>query len=270
MNWVAGTKYAGLMSKDAQMQKLYNTKTLSKKENGELFRKIFEEDQQLSKKDPLEVMQQMSTGYLATNAQIRYFQRHPEVFESYIQPFYKMAEKNGMIRVSPNSIIPFVADQENDVIDNLNDLLYERYVEWKLIDSKPNLQQILTLFKDEGNASYRKKLYIRAIESYTQGIDSVSNIQGLDKDTLTVLGQLYTNRALCFHFDEKHQKALEDAQYVLTRLQSDNEKANLRKAFALKGLGRFNEALDAFKHIQSLQPSAQVDQEIKALEELQQ
>ncbi|TNV72650.1 hypothetical protein FGO68_gene9676 [Halteria grandinella] len=172
-----------------------------------------------------------------------------------------------MIRVSSNTIIPFEADKENDVIDNLNDLLFERYVEWKL---KPTLKQVLTQFKDEGNTNYRKKLYTRAIESYTQGIDSVSNIQGLDKDTLTVLSQLYTNRALCFHFDEEHQKALEDAEQVLTRLQSDNEKANLRKAYALKGLGRFNEALDVFKHIQLIQPSAQVAQEIKALEEIQQ
>lgn len=74
----------------------------------------------------------------------------------------------------------------------------------------------------------------------------MSNLEGLDKETLTILANLYTKRALCYQNEGKHKQALEDAEYVLANIQSSNKEALQLKANALKNLGRLNDALANF------------------------
>ena len=67
-----------------------------------------------------------------TNLGIKYVTNHPEVFEEYLESFREGIDKSGLKRVDNNTIIPFVSDFKNDVIDHLNDISYERFLEWGL------------------------------------------------------------------------------------------------------------------------------------------
>ena len=77
------------------------------------------------------IMKDLTGGFLIPNLVIKYLRKHPEVFENFLGPFELKAKSLGLIR-SQNTIRSMQADLENEVIDGLNDLLYERFIEWEL------------------------------------------------------------------------------------------------------------------------------------------
>jgi tetratricopeptide (TPR) repeat protein len=58
--------------------------------------------------------------------------------------------------------------------------------------------------------------------------------------------QLYTNRALAHHQLLDHLSALRDADHVLSSLDSGNVKALMRRGYAAKMLGRYEESVRDF------------------------
>jgi DnaJ homolog subfamily C member 7 len=86
-------------------------------------------------------------------------------------------------------------------------------------------------FKLEGNEKYKAKDYTGAIESYSQAISHDSSNAAL-----------YTNRAAAHLMVLQYKQAADDCE-VATRLDSSNSKAFFRKATALKGLGKLDEAI---------------------------
>ena len=99
------------------------------KRRDELLKLIFA-DEKIS--NPLEAMRKGRDGHFITNQLIKYFLKHPEVFQDYIKPFEDYGIEVGLRR-HKNSIRLLTADFENEVIDNLNDVLFERFIEWRCL-----------------------------------------------------------------------------------------------------------------------------------------
>jgi tetratricopeptide (TPR) repeat protein len=85
----------------------------------------------------------------------------------------------------------------------------------------------------KGNDFYKAKNYSAAIASYTKAIE-------LD----TTSAALLTNRAAASLMLLQYKEAIQDCDAALA-IESDNSKAYFRKATALKGLGKLNEAIAA-------------------------
>lgn len=56
-----------------------------------------------------------------------------------------------------------------------------------------------------------------------------------EKDIMTKVAQLYTNRALAFHNLDQQEEAFHDAHYVIENIDSCNTKALNRRAHYYKG-----------------------------------
>jgi tetratricopeptide (TPR) repeat protein len=87
--------------------------------------------------------------------------------------------------------------------------------------------------KVKGNDFYKAKNYSAAIASYTKAIE-------LD----TTSAALLTNRAAASLMLLQYKEAIQDCDAALV-IENDNSKAYFRKATALKGLGKLNEAIAA-------------------------
>lgn len=131
MNWTAGTELSCLNQQYDMIKGAYNNKAVKKTES--FLKKLIEEDigTMPGEQDPIRVFSKFTDGYYIADLGIKYANNHPELFERYLDPFYKFAVEYGLKR-DDNSIIPLVSDFQNDVIENLNDVSYERFVEWKL------------------------------------------------------------------------------------------------------------------------------------------
>jgi len=95
-------------------------------------------------------------------------------------------------------------------------------------------------YKEQGNDEFKKGNFDKAIEYYTYAteMDPRNHV-------------FFTNRALCYEKMKKYDKALRDAEKS-TQLNKDWEKGHYRRGVALRELGRFVEALDAFEMCQNL------------------
>lgn len=95
-------------------------------------------------------------------------------------------------------------------------------------------------YKEQGNDEFKKGNFDKAIEFYTYAteMDPRNHV-------------FFTNRALCYEKMKKYDKALRDAEKS-TQLNKDWEKGHYRRGVALRELGRYVEALDAFETCQNL------------------
>ena len=84
------------------------------------------------KADPMKLMRDMTDGYFIINLQINYMRKHPEVFEQFLQPYERFATTLGLSK-HQNTVRSLMLDVDNEVIDNLNDLCHERFVEWRIV-----------------------------------------------------------------------------------------------------------------------------------------
>ena len=97
-------------------------------------------------------------------------------------------------------------------------------------------------FKDQGNAEYKAKNYLKAAGLYTKGIKE-------DPDNAV----LYSNRCECLLQLKKVSKALQDADDCI-RLKPDWEKGFYRKGAVLEAMERFEDALVAYQQALELKP----------------
>merc|ERR1712003_142766 len=112
--------------------------------------------------------------------------------------------------------------------------------------------------KDKADAAFKEGLYRDAIVYYTRAL------------RYTPLNEkLLSNRSAGYFQISKFQLALEDASKAV-ELEPNWPKSYFRKARALRGLKRFNEAILAFQDGKDLDPENKVwDKEIQRTKELQ-
>ena len=79
-----------------------------------------------------------------------------------------------------------------------------------------------------------------------------------NKSRLATICQLYTNRSLCYFSLNKHDKAIEDADYVVTTIDPKNAKAFFRKGLSLAKVGKTQEAIVELQKAVKLEPGTEL------------
>ncbi|ORX50065.1 chaperone activator Sti1 [Piromyces finnis] len=97
--------------------------------------------------------------------------------------------------------------------------------------------------KAKGNKAFSEKRFEEAIDFFTQAIniDSSNHV-------------FFSNRSACYASLNNYQKALEDAEQTI-KIKSDWPKGYSRKGAALYGLGRLDEAADAYNEGLKIDPN---------------
>jgi tetratricopeptide (TPR) repeat protein len=107
----------------------------------------------------------------------------------------------------------------------------------------------LAKIKEAGNQRYTEKNFKEAIKKFSEGIDlylADPETFKTDKDVKLKVTQLYTNRSLAHHQLGDHNAAHRDADHVLNSLDQTNVKALMRRGFAAKMLGKYDESVRDF------------------------
>jgi stress-induced-phosphoprotein 1 len=97
--------------------------------------------------------------------------------------------------------------------------------------------------KEQGGAAFKAKEFDKAIDLYTKAIAE----NGSDHT-------LYSNRSACFYNQNKFQEAAEDGQKCID-IKADWGKGYMRKAMALHGLRKYEEAIPIYKKGVEIEPS---------------
>jgi translocation protein SEC72 len=114
----------------------------------------------------------------------------------------------------------------------------------------PELNNRVNKLKSEGNAAYKAKKYKDALELYNKAVELAWSrplweplaFQYVREELAPIL----SNRSATQVYLENHVSALVDAEAV-TRLKKDWGKGWFRKGKALHGLGRYQEAIEAYR-----------------------
>ena len=74
--------------------------------------------------------------------------------------------------------------------------------------------------------------------------------------------QVYTNRCLCFHHLNQQNSVLNDANYVLQKLDPQNAKALFRRAHSYKTMNRWEDAMKDLQELIKENPSEEIKKDI--------
>ena len=79
------------------------------------------------------------------------------------------------------------------------------------------------MLKTRGNDRFKEKAYIKAATEFGNAIKKYE-LKGMPRsmELDTLIAACYTNRALMFHFMGDQDRALEDASFVLEKLDPKN------------------------------------------------
>ena len=116
----------------------------------------------------------------------------------------------------------------------------EKNDEPKMTATEINLR--LAVIKDEGNGFFKQKSFMMAGAKFTEGINLYKkNIDVCNgaKESITLVTNLYTNRALAWHNIDNQEDSFSDANFVLTNLDPKNTKALFRRAHCYKLKSQF-------------------------------
>lgn len=88
--------------------------------------------------------------------------------------------------------------------------------------SLKELEDKLMVFKERGNTHFKKQAYKEAIKHFSEGINlfETAGAPTSEANLKLVITQLLTNRSLSFHHLGQQNSALQDANYVLNKLDS--------------------------------------------------
>ena len=112
-------------------------------------------------------------------------------------------------------------------------------------------------YKSQGNQALQAKMYSDAVELYTKAIALDPNCE-----------VYFSNRAAAYAAMERFREALDDAQEVVS-LKPDWVKGHVRRAVALTGLKKHEEARKAYLKASQLEPAnAQIVESMKAAAEM--
>lgn len=107
--------------------------------------------------------------------------------------------------------------------------------------SVAELTKRLTDIKTEGNGHFKTSSFVEAIAKFTEAISIYQKNQKTcdnSKELTTLVTQCYTNRALGWHKLDNQKRVIEDANFVLQKLDKNNAKALFRRAYAYKATGQ--------------------------------
>ena len=89
-----------------------------------------------------------------------------------------------------------------------------------------------------------------------------------NKSRVATICQLFTNRSLCYFSINEHEKAIEDADYVISNIDPKNAKAYFRKGVSLSKLGKNDKAIVELLQASKLEPGNDLyAKELKSLRE---
>jgi tetratricopeptide (TPR) repeat protein len=117
--------------------------------------------------------------------------------------------------------------------------------------------------KKQANAKFNKGDIEAARLLYSDAISCIPSTTGLNPDIKSMLGMLYSNRAVTYFRDKMYTESLSDCQNAL-ELDPDAEKSYIRKSRALVGLNRHEEAFRCLDEAHNKLPSSK-----KIIEELE-
>jgi tetratricopeptide (TPR) repeat protein len=103
-------------------------------------------------------------------------------------------------------------------------------------------------FKDLGNDSFKRGQFSEAVEFYTKGISNSTN-------DAAMLINLHNNRSSAYLKTGEYRSCVDDCNRVF-ELDADNTKALLRRASALELLEDYQSALEDFRRLLAIEPSA--------------
>lgn len=133
-------------------------------------------------------------------------------------------------------------------------------------DTYQSILKNLDDIKKAGNECYKSKNYLKANQHFTEGIDlfmKTCDIQFLARDKLLILCQLYTNRSISNHMLDRHFDVIDDATFVLNKIDPQNAKAFYRRGHALSQMGDWENALSDLEKALGLDPNnANVKEEL--------
>ncbi len=131
---------------------------------------------------------------------------------------------------------------------------------------RPQLEE----FKRAGNGFYKASTrshcydvdnHLKAIAQFTEGIElflakcDLDALQYIPKEQLQIVGQLYTNRAICNHTLGRHLDVVDDAGFVISRIDPKSAKAYYRRGVALSHLADHERALVDLEQACKLDPA---------------
>lgn len=148
-------------------------------------------------------------------------------------------------------------DHPSDLVvsaDNKDDPEVWRKVNGDLNGAPSN--KTAAMCKDEGNAALKKKAFVRAHASYTEGLKLVASNNVANESLSTDLSR---NRSFVNLLLQRYDEAKTDALASLTHIQDENNKSLDSKAYSRAGtaaysLGDFEEARGFFEEQVRLQP----------------
>jgi len=106
--------------------------------------------------------------------------------------------------------------------------------------------------KNEGNDLFRASKYEAAIEAYARALSMKPDAS----DRTTIL----SNRAACYMQFHSYENVIRDCTEAV-QIQPQNTKALIRRALACEGLEKWQKALDDFRAVLAIDPSASVAQQ---------
>ncbi|KIO16939.1 hypothetical protein M407DRAFT_49854, partial [Tulasnella calospora MUT 4182] len=110
----------------------------------------------------------------------------------------------------------------------------------------PNRSQAVQKTKEEGNTAYKQKNWLQAINFYNMSANIAASRNPWEPSALVrdEMAIVICNRSAAFAAAEDYVSALVDADVVI-QLKRPWSKGHFRKAKALMGLQRYEEARDA-------------------------
>lgn len=127
---------------------------------------------------------------------------------------------------------------------------------------RPNENQL----REEGNAAFKTGQYKKASKLYSEAIELIQEValgtltpNGDSPEFINLmktnecLSKSYNNRTQCFLFEEKWQKAVDDATKILHAIPEDT-KALYRRSQGYQGLQKFAEALRDAQLLVKIEP----------------
>jgi len=138
------------------------------------------------------------------------------------------------------------------ILRTLEDLEKQLEVEkqTEVVNNIKEIQERLNEYKEEGNEYCRNKDYLKAIKEYTKGIELL--LENCDAERLkqipemysTIICKLYNNRAICNHLLGRQLDVIDDAGFIINKLNPEDSKAYFRRGKALRNLSSHERALD--------------------------
>jgi tetratricopeptide (TPR) repeat protein len=147
------------------------------------------------------------------------------------------------------------AKKEKPVVEKKETPPVEEEEEPKL--SVDELDKMFAKIKDEGNTEYKAKSFVMAASKFTEGINSYLKYESIcktNKDIMTKVTQLYTNRCLSWHQIGNQADTFNDSNYVLENIDSRNPKALFRRAHCYKDKQQLSLAIKDLELLREVDP----------------